>query len=205
MTIQNLTASADLDLDAQAAKASVSAPSLFGLSADAIVVGGALYYRSSLSGTKWTKTTPGSLLGSALPLGSDFPLPSALPLGSAGPSASIDIATEIQGLKTALTQLGATATLKGTEKVAGSDAYHVNIDIPLATVNMLISASGQNGVTLSKLTIDYWAYKGELRPAKLAVSVASDGIGNVDVSVVFSKYNQRPSIKAPPANQVTQS
>lgn len=178
----------DFDLTKQAFHISLSLPTLFGMTIDIIQVDGYQYTMLSTSGNKYAKSKV-----------------SPLPLVSAAPSASLNITDTVNQLRTALDQAGATATLAGTEKVNGEDAYRVSISIPISKINDAISAlmgSSTAGITLSSVTFDYWVYTGSLLPAKLQLTAASPTLGNIDVAVTLSKYNESVDIKAPPADMV---
>jgi hypothetical protein len=186
ISLQGTTLEGDFDMTHQAYHMTLSMPTFLGLTADIIQVDGYQYTKTSLSGDKYTKSE------------------ASTPLLSAAPSATPDIADQVQELKRSLDDMGATATLVGKEQVDGKDAYHVKISIPVDKINEAIASAAPSaaGITVESLSIDYWVFSGDLRPAKGVVNVSSAALGNVDATVTLTKYNQSVNIQAPPANMV---
>lgn len=189
--LDGATMSGDLDVRSQAVHLNVSVPTLFGLAVDMIQVDGYQYVKLSTSGDKYTKSNA-----------------SSLPIGTPAPSASLDMTKTVAQLKDALTTSGVTATIKGTEKVDGRDAYRVALEMPISKINDLIAAQGGSsvaGMTLDSASLDYWVYKDTTQPAKVELKGASSQLGNIDLVLTLTKYGDAVKIVAPSADQIQAS
>jgi hypothetical protein len=187
------TIEGDVDVANQAADLKLSAPGLLALKGEGIFVGGKAYYTSTLTNPDGkfkvvdTSSTPISL-----------PSPTAM--------ASGQIAKDIADFTNELTGAGATTTLKGNEKVAGKDAYHVSINFPVDKLNAMLAGTGGGttaGMTLDSATIDYWVYTDTVLPAKLAISASSAQLGNLTLTATLSDYGKSVSISAPTADKIS--
>lgn len=177
------------------------------LTGDILVVNGTLYYKINMTGPKYMKMDLGSL--SSLAGGLTGSLPSALP--TAGGSAMSGITDQLTSLRQAMDQAGAKATLVGLEQIGGQDAYHINVSVPLAMINSQIAAAaaqasampaGLAGMKIDSASVDFWFYKDSYRPAQFELKGASSAIGNLDLMVTITAYDQPVTIAAPAADQV---
>ena len=177
------------------------------LTGDILVVNGTLYYKINMTGPKYMKMDLGSL--SSLAGGLTGSLPSALP--TAGGSAMSGITDQLTSLRQAMDQAGAKATLVGVEQIGGKDAYHVNVSVPLDMINSQIAAAaaqasavpaGLAGMKIDSASVDFWFYKDSYRPAQFELKGASSAIGNLDLIVTITAYDQPVTIAAPAADQV---
>ena len=187
--LNGATISGDLDIAHQAYHLNMSMPSLMGLTADVIQVDGSQYTKVSLQSDKYTKSK-----------GADFGA-----VASAAPVASADVAKTITQIKSALDSAGVTATISGTEKVDGRDAYRLSVSMPVAKINSLLEAavgSAASGITIDSASLDYWVYKDTLQPAKMELSGTSAAVGNIDLVLTLTKYNEKVTIVAPSADQI---
>jgi hypothetical protein len=187
----------DVDVAKQALDVKFGLPGLLGLSGEAIVVDGYAYYKISLQGDKYIKTKLGDL-ASGLPVS----VPSALPSGSGA------ITDQIEEMRKALEDMGVTTQMMPDGKVAGKDAYHIAATLPLDKINaMLASESTEStpAVQLDSASVDIWVYKADLLPAKFEIKGSSSAIGNLDVVITLTAYNEPVSISAPPADQIQES
>lgn len=187
--LDGTTLSGDMDIQSQAYHITMSMPTLMGMTADIIQVGGSMYTKISLTGDKYTKTA-------ATDLGA---------VASVGPAASLDISKEVSDFKTSLEGAGAVATMKGSDTVDGRDSYHASVSVPIATINNMIATQGGStfaGMTLDSASLDYWAYKDTLQPAKMEIKGTSAALGNVDLVITLTKYDAKVQIAAPPADQI---
>jgi hypothetical protein len=191
ISLAGTTLEGDVDVAKQAADLKLAVPGLLGTTGEIIVADGNLYYKVSLLGPQYTKT----------PLGSTVPI--AIP--SAGSIPSVDPSAAIASLKSALDSVGAVATMKPDDKVAGKDAYHVSISIPVDKINTLLAADGSSttaGMKLDSASFDYWVYKENLLPAKATIAGSAGALGNLTIVLTISDYNKSVSISAPPASEV---
>ena len=157
-----------------------------------VIVDGYMYTKISLQGDKFSK----SKLSDTVPVA----LPSAGAVSSADPSAAV------ASLQKALDDAGAKATLMGDEKVAGKDAYHVSISLPIDKINALLAADGSSttaGMKLDTATFDYWVYKDGLLPAKMTIAGTAATLGNLNLVLTLSDYGKSVSISAPADSEIS--
>ncbi len=190
------TLEGDVDVKKQAADLKFSMPSLLGLSGEIIVVDGYSYTKISLQGDKYSKSKLSDLTGS-LPVS----VPSAMP----SPGALTD---EVAQLRDALQAMGVTTTMKGEDTIDGKAAYHVEVGLPLSTINTLLASEGGDsaaGMKLDSAAIDFWIYKDGLLPAKFELQGSAASLGSLDVVITITAYNQAVTISAPSADQIQAS
>ncbi len=198
ITLDNTTMDGDVDITTQAAQFTIAIPSLMGLKMDVIVVDGYTYYKSSIGGAgdKYIKQKNSAVV----------------PEASALPSGSQTVQQLTDELKKQLDDAGITPQLKGTDKVNGQDAYHVVVPMPLDKINKLISdgiaanpsASLPSDIKLDSASIDVWSYVKDNRLAKAQLKGSSPTLGSLDLTLTMTNYDKAVSIKAPPADQVTE-
>jgi hypothetical protein len=89
--------------------------------------------------------------------------------------------------------------------VDGRAAYHLAVTVPVDVVSQAIGVAGvtlPGGTSIDVTPVDLWVYDDGLAPARIQVNVSSSTIGNVAVSLTFTRYNQPVAIQAPPDDQV---
>jgi hypothetical protein len=182
------TLNGDVDMPKQALHVKATFPSLFGLTADAIVSDGYAYFKGPMPGAKYSKT---KLSGSLI-------------TASASPDEELLFAAAVEEFKSRLEDGGVTATLAGREEIDGRDAYHLIVTVPAALSNDLWAEFGltASGISATMDPVDYWVYFDTLQPAKVRLKVSSADLGNLDLTLTLTKYGQSISIQAPPADQV---
>ena len=190
LDLAGTAAEGDVDVSNQAADLKLTLPAPLG-KGEVVVVGGSVYYKLGLlSGSQFT---PGRV-GDYIPGG----LPSPAVIAGADPSAAIAAQTG------ELADLGATEKLLATDKVNGSDAYHVSISVPIASVNALLAQNGSAvaGLQLDSASFDYWAYVDGVLPAQFEVKGSSAKLGTFDVTATLTNYNAAVTISAPAASEI---
>lgn len=193
----------DVDIVKQAAHITLSVPPLailnnVPITGDVIVVDQSLYYKVSMLGTKYTKMDLGNIGDSIGALSSSLPV--ALP--SAGASAAI--ADQVNAMRTALADAGVKATLVGVEKIAGKDASHINISVPLDKLNSAIAAEASAGTAMKidSASVDLWVYTDINQLAQARIKGASSTLGNLDITLTLSNYDKPVTFTAPPASEI---
>jgi hypothetical protein len=193
----------DVDIANQAGKLTFNVPPLAALgnvplTGDLIVVSNTLYYKVTLLGPKYTKMDLGSIGDSLGALSSSLPV--AVP--SAGASAAI--ADQISQMRQALKDAGVTVTLVGVDKIGGKDASHINVSVPLDKLNSAIAAEASAGpaITIDSASVDIWVYTDSSRLAQVELKGASSTLGNLDITLTISNYDQPVTVTAPSADQV---
>jgi hypothetical protein len=205
MKLDGTSITGDVDVANQAAHLAVSVPLSTGgqtipVTADVILKDSTLYYKASLLGPKYTKTDLGALAGSLTGGTVSVPTPGASELSG--------IQDQITQIRTALDQSGAKATLVGVEQIGGKDAYHINISVPLDLINSEIAAAAAGasaapaGMKIDSASVDFWVYKDSNLPAKFEIKGASSAIGNLDLTVTVTNYDQPVTIAAPAASEI---
>ncbi len=193
INLSGTTATADVDIANSAAHATFTAPSLFGLSGEAIAVGGKAYLKTTLTGDQYQVTDTGSLT-------------SQLPMGSADPNASPMASDMVSGLTDALSQPGVDP-VKGPDVACGSkQCYTVTINLTPEEIAALGADAGATSLPIdtSDATIDI-AFQVEKDTNYLAgvnLGVTSAKQGNLKIALTFSKWNEPVTVTAPPADQV---
>jgi hypothetical protein len=182
------TVEGDVDVANCAYDLKINLPGLLGMTGEIIGLDGSQYMRISLQGDKFTK--------------SSMECPISTPEPGASPTSVESMVAEF---RKSLEDQGASATLKGDEKVEGQDAYHVSISIPIDKLNQAIASEGGStaaGITLDSATLDYWVYKASVLPGQLHVAGSVSSAGSLDVVATFTNYDAKVTIKAPDASQV---
>jgi hypothetical protein len=205
MKLDGTSITGDVDVANQAAHLAVSVPLSTGgqtipVTADVILKDSILYYKASLLGPKYTKTDLGALAGSLTGGTVAVPTPGASELSG--------IQDQITQIRSTLDQAGAKATLVGVEQIGGKDAYHINISVPLDLINSQIAAAAAGasaapaGMKIDSASVDFWVYKDSNLPAKFEIKGASSAIGNIDLTVTITNYDQPVTIAAPAASEI---
>jgi hypothetical protein len=186
LELTGTTVEGDIDLAGKNAQATLSAPALFGLSGELIVIGQDSYVKISLLGDKYQKTTNET----------DSPT-----------DALSDPQQAIADLQKALEDLPAPPTKAPDEKCGDADCYRVTLDVPTTDVGgALGGVLGSAAPDVSGTgTIDVWVRKDDLRPAKLVVTADGGAEGKLTVTLELTRWDEPVSITAPPADQVEES
>ena len=164
------------------------------ITADIIYVGAAAYVKTSLTGALYTNYNVGDLTSS---------LPISVP--TAGPSTLTNVEDQVAAFRKQMDDAGAKTTLVGVEKIGGKDAYHINVTVPVSTLNDKISAASSPNpamLTLDSASLDVWAYKDTYNLAQVELKGSSATLGNLDLVITITNYNGTVTITAPPASEV---
>jgi hypothetical protein len=123
---------------------------------------------------------------------------------SPAPDGKLSIVNELKALEARLDSSGATETLSGRETVDGRDVYHLVVTVPDSVLNSEISAAGPgaSGLGLVLAPVDCWVYVDTLQPARIRLQASSAAMGNLDLSVILTRYGESVTISAPAADQV---
>jgi hypothetical protein len=183
------TLEGDLDVIGREAKLSASLPSMLGLSADLVVDAGTVYVKTSLSGPKFQKFDPSSILGG-------LPLPSLPTTASPDPSAMADM---VARLTAELDKLPAPVKL-ADDRIGDQDCYHVQAKLTSADVPQ---AGAILGNLSGALTVDVWTRKSDYRPARFVLAVDGGAQGTATVTIDLTGYDAAVTVDAPPADQVS--
>ena len=194
LDLSSTTIAGVADVPNQKAQIKIDAPALMGTKLDAIVVDGASYVKidgllagmAGLESGKYTKT--------------EIPEPSAAPGASGGIDTDNEIQKQIDEFQKALDDLPNPPTKEADEKCGDVDCYHVQIK---ASSEDMAEVAPEAGSVAADVTIDWYARKTDLRPAKLVISIATEEMGTVGITLTF-KYDVPVNVSAPPADQVVE-
>jgi hypothetical protein len=189
----------DVDVANSAAHFTLNVPALqmMGnqpITGDLILVSNTLYYQVSLLGAKYSKQDLGSL-ANGLPVS----IPSVIP--SPGATA---MTGELAQLQQQMKDAGVSVNLVGVDKIGGQDANHLNVSFPLDKINASIAAEASGGpaMTLDSASADFWIYKANNQLAQIDIKGASSSLGNLELMITLTNYNQPVTISAPAASNV---
>jgi hypothetical protein len=199
---------ATVDIDGKKGTITVAVPVLLGLKADVIMDGDTSYTKVSLLGPTWQKSV-------------------SSPDPNASPAPSQDVASMVADVKKALSQPGVTTEKLADEKCGDADCYHVRITAPASALSSdasgLLSglggglsgglggdivgsltspAPGASPLVEGDVTIDWWALKSDLRPAKIVLGTTAQGQA-ITITVTMDKWDEAVTVSPPPADQVT--
>ena len=196
MKLDGSSIEGDVDVANQAAHITVALPTM-ALTGDVILAGNSLYYK--LLTPKYTKMDLSSLGSTLGALSSSLPV--AVPTAAAS---ALTLTDQINQMRAAFTAAGVTSTLVGVEQIGGKDADHISVSIPLDKINAQIAAaaSPSPAPVIDSASVDMWIYKDTYRIAQFEAKGASSALGNLDITVTVSNYDQPVTIAAPPASQV---
>jgi hypothetical protein len=183
----------DVDVAHAAFHVTMSLPSLFDSSAEAIVVNGYAYTKVS------TPLSPTAVLYARSKVDGSQLMPGT------GPRATFGAAPIIGELVSALATSGATATLAGQETIDARAAYHIIETVPADALRRTMESAGLQpaGVaTLALAPVDYWVYDDSLQPAAVKVSLSSPTLGSLVVALVLTNYDLPVIINPPAEGQV---
>ncbi len=196
---------ATVDITGKKGTVTIAVPVLLGMKADIIMDGDTTYSRISLMGDKWQKSVSSSEPG-------------------ASPSPSQDVATMVAEVEKALSAPGVTTEKLADEKCGDVDCYHVKITAPASSLrsdaggllsglggagglgglagDLASAAPGASPLVGGDVTIDWWARKGDLRPAKIVIGTTTQG-SPVTITVTMDKWDETVTVSPPPADQIT--
>ena len=177
------TADMDIDLPNKKLHLSFSVPALLGLGGDLIQIGADQYIKVSLLGPKYRKSTTEPSTTSSLP--------------------PTDPQAVIQQLRDGLAKLTNPPTKEADEKVGDQDCYKVNLKLTAADLSGA-GASLPPGTT-GDGTVSVWVRKNDLRPARIAATVAAGAQGNLTATITLSNFDAAVTVDPPPADQIDTS
>lgn len=197
ISLTDSTVALDLDIADGAAKATFALPGILGLRGELIVVDGATYIKTTLTGPLYQKsaTTEPNDPGTG---------------GSPDPSA---IAEMVGQLRDTLEQPGVDP-VKGADAACGSaTCYTVTIQLTPAELTALGLDTGDLGLPsglpiplpdVGDQTIDLTVRvdKVTTRLASLTVAIGGGATGAITAELTFSKWDEDMTITTPPADQV---
>jgi len=201
LDLAGTTVDVGVDIPNEAVHLNLAAPSFMGTTVDAIV-------KDSKAYLKLTGPLAGMLGAGA---GDKYLVTDVTPTtDGASPAPSMDPSAAIDKLREEIAKLP-TPTKLADEKCGDVDCYHVQVKADSSTLSSLggsvlpgasagASAAPDASAGAGDVTVDVWTRKSDLRPAKVAVTVATPDSGDLTATFTFT-YDQPVTITAPPADQ----
>jgi hypothetical protein len=179
LDLTGTTLEGDMDIAGKKAHLTFAAPALLGTTGEVVLVDNATYTKVSLLGPKFTKTETAA--GE-----SDVPT---------------DPVQAIADVKAALDKLPNPPTKNADVKCGDKDCYSVSVALTSDDLGDLGGGALPSAATGSG-TIELWAAKDNLRPARVVVTVDGGTQGKLTITLDVTNYDASVSISAPPADQV---
>lgn len=189
LDLSSTTIAAAADIPNEKAKFVIDAPSLLGTKLEALVVDGVAYVKMEGPLAGMAGLEAGKYVKQEVPEASDKPL---------NDPAELD--KQIDEFEKQLDELPNPPTKEADEKCGDQDCYHVQIK---ASAEDMAELDPDAAAMTGDATIDLWARKSDLRPAKITISVATPDMGTIGVTLDF-KYDGTVDVSAPPADQVVE-
>jgi hypothetical protein len=187
LNLKGTTLEGDIDIAGKKVALHFAVPPLLNVEGDAVVVDGAAYLKTTLTGPKWMKESTSDVGASA----SDVPDP-----------------------KSAIDELAAFLDKDGVEAKKLDDAacgdqtcYQVELTIPAALLNDAAADAGPlPSASLDEPVVVNLKFDREkLYLTSASTTVESAEAGSLTLDISLSKFNEATSISAPPADQVDES
>jgi hypothetical protein len=180
------------DLPSKKARASANVPALMNTSAEFIGVDNAGYFKVLGPLAAMLKADPSGKY-TKVDLSSASGDPSEI---------AVDPQKAIDAFKAQLDKLPSAPTKGANEVIGGQDCYHVTITVTDQDVKALGPSAAPSFGTPFTVNVDVWTRTNDLRPAKLAFTIAAGSQANVALTFTMT-YDAVASIAAPPADQIT--
>lgn len=180
---------ADVDIAARNLRAHVAVPAFLGLTADLLVIGDDVWYRTSMGGAKWFHET-NDKLGSPLPI----------------PTASPDIQEMIDKVKEALATEGVVTKKLADVACGDRQCYQVSVSAPTTLMDEAGSMASLDPSTIfgDAVEINLLFDREKLWLTEVSTSVDSESVGQVTATISFSNFDEAVEFSAPPSPEVTE-
>lgn len=182
---------ADVDVPAQNVKATLKVPAFLGLTAEVIVIGTDLWFKTSMTGTKWSHSK-NDLMGS--------PSPSASALESLDPQVAID------KVKEALATKGVVTTKLADVACGDRQCYQVSISVPTSLMADAGAVASFDPSTVfgDAVVINLLFDREKLWLTAVSTGVDSETVGKISATLNFSKFDEAVTFSPPPSPDVTE-
>jgi hypothetical protein len=162
-------------------------PAFLGLTADVIVIGQDVWYRTSMSGTKWFHQA-NNLMGSPLP------------------SASLDPQVAIDKVKEFLAKDGVVTKKLADVACGDRQCYQVSVTVPSTLMTDAGAAASLDPSTIfgDALVINLLFDREKLWLTEVSTSVDSATVGTIKATLSFSNFDEAVDFSPPPSPDVTE-
>jgi hypothetical protein len=181
--LDGTTAAGDFDLPNKVARIAFNAPGLMGLAGEVIQIGSDSYVKTSLTGTKYTKST----------------------------TSATDVQTDpdeiFKQVSSFLDKEGVETAKLDDVDCGDAKCYAVTLTVPSS---LLADAGGASGVDIpgqllgDSVVLNLQFDRGSLRLTSVSTDIDAGQVGTVGLSLTLSKYNESVQVSPPPSDQVTE-
>ena len=178
---------ADVDIAAKSVRATLAVPAFLGLTADLIVIGQDVWYRTSMSGTKWFHQA-NDLMGSPMP------------------SASLDPHVAIDKVKEFLAKDGVVTKKLADVACGDRQCYQISVTVPSSLMADAGAVASLDPSTIfgDAVVINLLFDREKLWLTEVSTSVDSATVGTVKATLSFSKFDEALDFSPPPSPEVTE-
>ncbi|MGZ6214234.1 MAG: hypothetical protein ACXWMG_04705 [Candidatus Limnocylindria bacterium] len=180
---------ADVDIAAKNLSASLAVPAFLGLKADLIVIGQDIWYKTTMTGKKWSHQT-NDLMGSPLPI----------------PTASLDTQAMIAKVKEALATKGVVTKKLADVACGDRQCYQVSVSVPSSLMNQAgaVASLDPSSVFGDALVLNLLFDREKLWLTEVSTSVDSAKVGTISATLSFSNFDEAVNFSPPPSPEVTE-
>jgi hypothetical protein len=181
---------ADVDIAAKSVRASLAVPAFLGLKADLIVIGQDVWYKTTLTGKKWSHQK-NDLMGS-----------SPLPI----PTASLDTQAMIDKVKEALATKGVVTKKLADVACGDRQCYQVSISVPTSLMKDAGAVASMDPSTIfgDAFEVNLLFDREKLWLTAVSTSIDSETVGKFTATLNFSNFDEAVDFSAPPSPEVTE-
>jgi hypothetical protein len=176
ITLGGTQLTADVDLEHSNLAGSVEIPAMLGMSAEIIVLDGETFTKTSLTGTKYTRS----------------------PVDTSG--LPVDPVAGIGELKAWLERPEIGPEKLGDASCGSKSCYQVKID--LSTADLFALFPGTVTFSDAQIIVTVLVERDTLRPASFVVQAGATEMGELTITLTLTKWDESVSIQAPPADQI---
>ncbi len=180
---------ADVDIPAKNLRATVAVPAFLGLTADLIVIGDDIWYRTSMGGTKWFHQA-NDLMGSPLPI----------------PTASAGVQEMVDKLKEALATEGVVTKKLADVACGDRQCYQVSVSVPSSLMNEAGAVASLDPSTIfgDAVVVNLLFDREKLWLTEVSTGIDSESIGTITATLSFSNFDEAVEFSPPPSPEVTE-
>jgi hypothetical protein len=180
---------ADVDIQAKSVRATLAVPAFLGLTADLILIGDDVWYRTSMGGTKWFHQR-NDLTGSPLPI----------------PTASQDIQEMIDKVKEALATEGVLTKKLADVACGDRQCYQISVTVPSGLMDEAGSMASldPSSVFGDAVVINLLFDREKLWLTEVSTGVESETVGTFSATLSFSNFDEAVDFSPPPSPDVTE-
>jgi hypothetical protein len=188
--LDSTTLEADVDIAAKNLSASLAVPAFLGLKADLIVIGKDIWYKTTMTGKKWSHQTNDLTGGSPLPI----------------PTASLDTQAMIAKVKAALATKGVVTKKLADVACGDRQCYQVSVSVPSSLMNQAgaVASMDPSSVFGDALVLNLLFDREKLWLTEVSTSVDSAKVGTITATVSFSNFDEAVTFSPPPSPEVTE-